>query len=126
MPNDEDQHFTWNLGILTEIALCLGEVVSYLILEPGLQPVYSRVLQDLLPEGLRMDGYGNHNVISVGPWPHLVHCCSVLSWLLLFGQEELLRPSIILSLYFTLATSINIKVSVGVLSSHGKEINEEM
>lgn len=70
MPNEEDHHVAWNLGILTEIALCLGEIVSYLILEPGLQPVYSRVLQGHLPEGLRMNGYGNHKVISVGPWPY--------------------------------------------------------
>lgn len=98
--------------------------MSYLMLEPGLQSVYSIVLQGLLPEGLRMGGYGNHNVIAVGPWLHLVHCCR--SWLLLFSQEELPRFSIILSFYFTLKTSINIEVSFRVLSSHGKEINEEM
>lgn len=40
--------------MLTETSLCFQEVVSYLMLEPGLQPltVYSRVLQDLFPLGI--------------------------------------------------------------------------
>lgn len=60
-----------------------------------------------------MDGYGNHNGISGGPWTHLVHCCSSLSRLLLFRQEELLRSSVTLSFYFAPKTSINIKVPFG-------------
>lgn len=65
----EGQHFTWNSNILTETSLCFLEVVSLLMLEPGLQPLFT-------PEFCRVIFLGDRKWTAVKiirfQWGH---CC---------------------------------------------------
>lgn len=95
-----DQHFIWNLNVLTETSPCLQE----LCLQPVI--VYSRVVWGLFLWRLRVDCC--HNIITIGPWLHFVHCCIVYDCL--FYLVKIITHSDYITFYYL--SQLNVKAAL--------------